>query len=187
MNKFLRIAAIVSGVILLSVYNTMAWTIDLSNTENDPYSLDLNILLDDGETIEITTYQVNVTPADGFVSVTHTVPIGMFSMEDPTNEDVKIGDWVGAAFTPITLDTDYTFGTVTYDYEITAGLDVFWGYEDGSFGIVVNNVDISGEDLFAAGNLSYNGVVASAVPVPAAAWLLGSGLLGLVGLRRRGR
>jgi len=37
-------------------------------------------------------------------------------------------------------------------------------------------------------NLSLNGTVAtSAVPVPAAAWLFGSGLLGLVGVARRSR
>ncbi len=35
--------------------------------------------------------------------------------------------------------------------------------------------------------MTYNGAVAtnSAVPIPAAAWLFGSGLLGLVGIARR--
>jgi len=35
------------------------------------------------------------------------------------------------------------------------------------------------------GKLSHVGVVGSPVPLPAAVWLLGSGLLGLVGIRRR--
>ena len=39
--------------------------------------------------------------------------------------------------------------------------------------------------LSTAGSGSYNGIPVSAVPVPAAVWLFGSGLLGLIGVARR--
>jgi hypothetical protein len=183
--KFFLIISVVAMV--FAAQSAMAWNIDLSDSATDPYSLELRFLLDDDETLDMIVYQFNVIPTDGFVSATHTVAgAGMFSLETVTNEDGKIGDWAAMTFTTATLTDDTLFGTIIFDYEVTAGVDVVWGYEHVDFGGGFPTL-MTGVDLFEAGHLSYNGVVASAVPVPAAVWLLGSGLLGLAGLRRRKR
>ena len=44
-----------------------------------------------------------------------------------------------------------------------------------------------GKDTINGGVIEYQGLVGSPVPVPAAAWLLGAGLIGLVGVRRKVR
>ena len=62
------------------------------------------------------------------------------------------------------------------------GVDgAFIGSQSGFF-IGVNNFDYNTWRLDADGTLSYG---VSAVPVPAAVWLFGSGLIGLVGVARR--
>jgi hypothetical protein len=49
----------------------------------------------------------------------------------------------------------------------------------------VDNVDLFETEQFRMGDLSAMGAQVSAVPIPGAVWLLGSGLVGLVGLKRR--
>lgn len=70
------------------------------------------------------------------------------------------------AIAPITM-TVYQFGNSTNMATAQTGLD---------------RLDIT---LNADGSSTINAPTGSPVPVPAAAWLLGSGLMGLVGLRRR--
>ena len=61
---------------------------------------------------------------------------------------------------------------------LTAGPDV-------SGGVTVEFTAICGADAGCFSNLAIDNVTVSAVPVPAAAWLFGSGLLGLIGIARR--
>ena len=73
------------------------------------------------------------------------------------------------------LTADWTnFGLVN----LTAGPDV-------SGGVTVEFTAICGADAGCFSNLAIDNVTVSAVPVPAAVWLFGSGLLGLVGVARR--
>jgi hypothetical protein len=84
-------------------------------------------------------------------------------------------------------------GTQTYTIE-NASVDTFIGFTslEAFTAIIVaphdlafwNNNFGAAEDLFVSADHLYAGS-ASPVPVPAAVWLLGSGLLGLVGLRRK--
>ena len=56
---------------------------------------------------------------------------------------------------------------------------------DVSGGVTVEFTAICGADAGCFSNLAIDNVVVSAVPVPAAVWLFGSGLLGLVGIARK--
>jgi hypothetical protein len=63
------------------------------------------------------------------------------------------------------------------------GAAAVWGYDLADFGVTsAQYVRID-----SAMAKFYDAVEARAVPVPAAVWLLGSGLLGLVGIRRHNR
>ena len=66
---------------------------------------------------------------------------------------------------------------------------VSWLITDGDY---AGDYVIAWEDLKKLGDRDYNDLVvrvsgASVVPVPAAVWLFGSGLLGLVGIARRNK
>jgi hypothetical protein len=52
--------------------------------------------------------------------------------------------------------------------------------------LFANSEGVAGKwDLSHDGTLTWNSAAVSAVPVPAAVWLFGSGLLGLAGVARR--
>ena len=73
------------------------------------------------------------------------------------------------------LTSNWTnFGAV----DLIAGPDV-------SGGVTVEFTAICGADEGCFSNLAIDNVTVSAVPVPAAVWLFGSGLVGLIGLARR--
>ncbi len=194
MKKIFGFFIIVAMIMTFSVSNAIAWSVDLSDSETDPYTLDLNLLVDDGETFSLGVYQLSVILVDGYVSATHETIGSMFQMENPHYEgppevitgppDEKIGDWCAGLFPYVTTE-DLLIGTVTYDYEVTAGVDILWNYDYHSFGGLWNDDTYSGLELYDLGYLTYNGVNANPVPVPAAIWLLGSGLVGILGIRRK--
>ena len=87
--------------------------------------------------------------------------------------------WPGAAYN----SADYTegdYGTeMTFTFSLASILGVGNTYQ---YMIFVNDDDGSGID----GNGCFSNVsISSATPIPGAVWLLGSGLAGLVGLRRK--
>lgn len=106
---------------------------------------------------------------------TYTFQFDMISSEAGST-GIKVESWAAGASIDNSGEIDFngngeTWETYTYDYTIAAGSD--------SFKIVL--VGNSGGDTY-FDNVGIN--VASAVPVPAAAWLFGSALAGLVAVRR---
>jgi hypothetical protein len=71
---------------------------------------------------------------------------------------------------------DFVLATLTFDADAESDLD----------GITLSYVDLS-DEYGDAIPFNVSGTDINVVPVPAAAWLLGSGLIGLAGLRRRNR
>ena len=106
---------------------------------------------------------------------TYTFQFDMISGEAGTT-GIKIESWAAGAGIDNSGEIDFdgngeTWATYTHDYTIAAGAD--------SFKIVLLGNT--------AAQTSFDNVgvqVASAVPVPAAAWLFGSALAGLVAVRR---
>ncbi len=93
-----------------------------------------------------------------------------------------------------TVSNNIRLGTLTFNILPGAVLDGkkdLWFASTPGFGVTLDgyfyNYKKFKDPAFAAQHLSYGSgldVVGSPVPVPAAAWLLGSGLLGLLGVRR---
>lgn len=96
--------------------------------------------------------------------------------------------------------SQYQVGILRFDFLgatlSTTDLPLIYSY----FGITATSGSVAGLDLtfFASGTIdggfTSNGInsgsitdVPTPTPIPAAAWLLGSGLMGLVGLRRKGK
>ncbi len=83
------------------------------------------------------------------------------------------GIWGTSYATNFALDNTAAYGT---------DLD-FYYYQTGGFVLVPNKYKAVGSWSFDGATLAY--AAPSTVPVPAAVWLFGSGLLGLVGIARR--
>lgn len=106
---------------------------------------------------------------------TYTFQFDMISGTDGVT-GIKVESWAAGAGIDNSGEIDFngngeTWETYTYDYTIAAGSDAFKI-------VLLGNV---------AAQTSFDNVgiqVASAVPVPAAAWLFGSALAGLVAVRR---
>ena len=84
-------------------------------------------------------------------------------------------------FGGITLSSNTTIGHITFDLIGSPGSSTNIALTDSAYW--AGFYDISGSPI----SMTYSGATASvaAVPVPAAAWLFGSGLLGLIGMVRR--
>lgn len=92
-----------------------------------------------------------------------------------------------------TVPTGSIGGNINFAWGATTGIDVFvvWS-ADGLTSLDVDGDGTPGARMvdgpfpgFSANFTAASGPTAPAVPVPAAAWLLGSGLVGLVGVARR--
>ncbi len=119
------------------------------------------------------------------------------SVEVATGSDCGIyykiaeGDWllipdVGMTMDQISQDTQVWFAIGPNDNSLCNIADVTFIDLDYGEKAVVNFTTYCGNCTGSLGSFTCENF-RTAVPIPAAAWLLGSGLLGLVGIRRRKR
>jgi hypothetical protein len=78
---------------------------------------------------------------------------------------------------------DSTFTVGPFDYGDTVGFGVLGEDDSDLFREVVWSSTVN--QIFTSDNLAYIGTDSSPVPAPAALWLFGTGLLGLIGFNRR--
>lgn len=139
---------------------------------------DIRIFIQTDSSAPVDAVYFELQPIPGFdlTGVTFNTPGGWV----PT----RVGNKFGATdygWPSIPIDSNYQFATMTYSFA-------------GTFFDTIPSVQISFKDYVLGDLDGYDypsvpltgGLVTAPVPVPAAVWLLGSGLLGLMGLRRKG-
>ncbi len=147
-----------------------------------------------GTPLELEGYQFAFQYKGGSISkINHTPPTGLFDFFGPTYDGsfftISAGTFSGHA----TLNSNYTFATITFDNQ-KAMMD--WAVDYPDFNITLSGAReysnsegksrpvqlLTDIDTFQGETeLVHN----SAVPIPGAVWLLGSGLVGMVAVRRK--
>jgi len=137
-----------------------------------------------------TTSAVNILSDDGAGNVTLDFS-GLSVIWNGINIDLGGAAWGSNAsgVAELTCASDCSTGdsySLFYTAQVTQGpfLGVRYrlGFDSGTVAETLFGEELIGEDL---GILSTGTIGASAVPVPAAVWLFGSGLIGLIGIARR--
>jgi hypothetical protein len=130
---------------------------------------------------ELPGYQLFYSVNGGaYTNVSQFNPVAS-NVANPNNQPVIPVGTPAAAGTSGTLPLDYSntqvSGTVTLAQAVAAGQTITFRWVDD------NGVNVSPDQVIGLENVSIN--AATPTPIPAAAWLLGSGLMGLFGMRRR--
>jgi hypothetical protein len=186
----------------------LAWHLEVDNSDGDT-TFDF-WLRTEGETINLQSYSLGFAFDDTelvFNGVyTDNLPINFHEEYPPELMDpgLMYGFEAELSGPPPAISEDYLLGTVTMDILPGATKDgaydvwfpeslsdpeplisISWYDEEGNYIYISTMELILGNHGSGLANGSGLDVGASPVPVPAAAWLLGSGLVGLIGIRRK--
>lgn len=114
------------------------------------------------------------------------------SPQDAETVAMSITDQFGGTLTLVGQDDDYTSGSISLPNDAFDVLAVHLGGAGGGnellffFDTAITSFDVTTFDQGGGNNLSnFRAYNTSVVPLPAAAWLFGSALVGLVGVARR--
>ena len=119
-----------------------------------------------------------------------TDALGSISLGDA--EDWSLGDSLGSVnlsvfsyiadfnAEPLPQPNAFTLATIIFDTNLT----LLAANSNDSYGIWLDNINLSDGNGDAI-PFNVTGTEISAIPIPAAAWLLGSGIIGLAAIRRR--
>ncbi|MBL0714365.1 MAG: VPLPA-CTERM sorting domain-containing protein [Desulfosarcina sp.] len=172
-----------------------AWFFAIDNADND---LTFDIWFNpEGESLGVDNYQLDFkfdANEIAFDSYSNTPPSGLIGdlMGPPIIAEDSIQNFFAGTFGsgPV-LDTLTPLGSLTFallnpDTSVLDGLDDIWFDTSSENALVTFATDpVNGVPVVGVGGSGLD--VGAPVPLPAAVWLLGSGLIGLVGLRRRNR
>lgn len=178
-NLFLAVTLLFSHG---SIAGTITWdSVNNPVSENDIFSLDIIgtgfAEIVDGGGVDL-TFDASVV---NVLSVSFDTGVWNFVNNTGTiNNTLGTVDGIAVSALPSTVTGDFIFATIQFQAvglsgtNSSLGLTEFAGNPWASGGSNITPLD------FVNGNVSI-------VPVPAAVWLFGSGLLGLIGLARRER
>lgn len=191
MKKIITQSAFFLSCILAS-NPALAWTFSLDFGANDN-EVELNYLVGD-EALITDGYSFFLDYSGALISsFTESPYSGLSNMFSPATDDGQTFSVGAMAFSPITMSSDTTLLTLSFDRTVAENSEfsIDWAFDNASFRLYPyvdgQQTTATGDSFLALQDSDSNPFEnsTSAVPVPAAAWLLGSGLVGLVGLRRR--
>lgn len=187
-----------------AVPTTVVWDPDpLSFTGNWDIDLDTGVFSGDmyfGDYVTTATTSLGGAAVSAFGINQHVSGVGTwdagsntFSFVVPTAGSNEGGASIGTESAPSTCVPSGTFGGTACDGALGTspdweGLSISLVFSEDLMGFTgtVQSVSVSGEGIAANTTVQDYGIVGE-VPLPAAAWLFGSGLLGLAGMARRRR
>jgi hypothetical protein len=180
------IKSAVQGVLLaglLGAASAQAATFDLTTGSNTNLGDSFN-MTEDGITLTISeSYGTR-----RLVQNVNGIGVGPrgFILDSGAIDGLGLNEFVSLSFSESVLLESITFGGWDGNDDVTfTGLSIAGFGGDG--GTATINEIVSAFTLGAVGlndNFRISSITVSAVPVPAAAWLFGSALLGMIGLRR---
>ena len=183
-------------ILLCFCSNAMAaWSFGISTdyTAGDSQAV-FNLNLSTDEAIAVGSYGIEFTFDSSelsYVSYTNTAPTGLFpQLFGALNVDQDLGtinSFSAASFAPANVSAgDYLLGSFTFDVSnavADGATDFNFDYDDPMFLLMINGESFN-DDTKALANLTDIAPAAHA-PLPAAVWLFGSGIVGLVCFRRK--
>ena len=211
-NKMKKIVlgSIITLFLILNFNSAFAaWSFDLESDfaeGNSQVTFSLNLNVSD-ETIDLMAYQFEFKYDSNeleYSGYTNNNPFNSVFM-DPNafsnNSEGTLDSFMVLVISPFGAHSAsvnsgaYTIGTFTFDIKENAiadeESDFGFDYNDNMFALTVNNTNYSAnsgeslETITAIGSGNFDVTSASAVPIPTALLLMGAGLLGVAGLRRK--
>ena len=192
-----KISIVTSFLVLFLSGNVFAsWSFDLTTdyTKGDS-QVTFDLVFSTDESVTMNPYGIEFvfdSSEIDFVSYTSTPPTGYFEISPVSVNSAEgtLDNFSGFGFAAASLAAgDYVFGSFTFNVvnEVEDGVTDFnFDYTDDmmAFGVNGTPVDSSVYSQYALSNMTDIASVAP-VPVPAAVWLLGSGIAGLACFRRK--
>jgi hypothetical protein len=193
-----RIAYLITTLVLTVVFTGSAlasWSFNITTdyAVGDAQAV-FNVNFSTDEETKVDSYNMGFTfDKDELAYVEHSsTPLnGFFPLfGDIVVEKGTISNLNGGAFQAVTVGADdYKLGAFTFDIlnpvaDEADESDFNFNYENSMFVIAVNGVDWKNDKTKALPHFTDIAGPAS-VPVPGAVWLLGSGIIGLAGIRRK--